>query len=449
MTTTIHARTALTPQGWRDNVRLVLRDGLIAAAETDVAPRDGDDRRAVLVPGLGNLHSHAFQRAMAGLAQVAGPAGGDSFWTWREAMYDHALRMTPDDVEAVAARLYAEMLEAGFTRVGEFHYLHHDRDGRPYDDVAEIAGRICAASAATGIGLTLLPVLYTHGGFGAAAPSPEQRRFLCDVDRFAALYERCRALVAGLDGARLGVAPHSLRAVDPAGLAALVSLAGNAPIHIHVAEQAKEVADCLAWSGARPVAWLLDNAPVDARWCLVHATHMTPDETEALARTGAVAGLCPITEADLGDGTFAALPFREAGGRFGVGSDSNLRVSLAGELRQLEYSQRLAHRARNVLAEPGGSTGRALFDAALAGGAAALGVEAGLAPGAPADLVSLGGEAVERLAGDHLLDTLVFASGVGVDAVWARGRLVVREGRHVGREAIDARFSATLRRLAA
>lgn len=448
METTIHARAALTPDGWRENVRLTLAAGTIRTVETGAAPQARDERCIVLVPGMPNLHAHAFQRAMAGLAQVAG-ATPDSFWTWRVSMYEHALRMTPDDVEAVAARAYAEMLEAGYTRVGEFHYLHHDRDGRPYANPAEMAARVCAASAQAGIGMTLLPVFYAHSDFGGAPPVPEQRRFVCDRDLFGALHEACRGLVAGLDGGRLGVAPHSLRAVTADELADLVAMAGEGPIHIHVAEQVREVEACRAATGASPVAWLLDNAPVDGRWCLVHATHMDAQETARLARSGAVAGLCPITEADLGDGVFPARAFRAAGGRLGIGTDSNVRITLAGELRQLEYAQRLAERARNVLAPPGGSTGRALLDAALEGGASALGVRAGLAAGASADVVALGGEATDRLAGDCLLDAWIFARDVSVERVWARGRLVVREGRHVAREAIDRRFAVAMRSLSA
>lgn len=447
MTTSIHARAALTPDGWRDDVRITCAGGIVGSVEIGAAPQPGDDRCAVAVPGMPNLHSHAFQRAMAGRAQAAG-ATSDSFWTWRVAMYEHALKMTPDDIEAVAARAYAEMLEAGCTRVGEFHYLHHDRDGRPYADVAELAARVCAASAQTGIGMTLLPVFYAHSDFGGAPPAPEQRRFVCDGDLFAALLEACRGLVGALDGGRLGIAPHSLRAVSADALAQLVALAGEGPIHIHVAEQVREVEACLAATGARPVAWLLDNAPVDGRWCLVHATHMDAQETERLARSGAVVGLCPVTEADLGDGVCPARAYRDAGGRFGIGTDSNVRITLHGELRQLEYGQRLTQRARNVLAPPGGSTGRALLDAAGAGGAAALDVRYGLAPGAPADVVALGGEATGWLAGDGLLDAWIFARGIGVERVWARGRLVVRDGRHVARDAIDRRFAAAMRALA-
>lgn len=345
----IHARQALLTGGWAKNVRLHIASGRIRALETDAAPEAGDERHDTIVAGMPNLHSHAFQRGMAGLAETRGP-GSDSFWSWRNVMYRFALSMTPDDVEAVAAELYVEMLEAGFTRVGEFHYLHHDRDGRPYADIAEMASRIAAAASATGIAMTLLPVFYAHAGFGGTAPGEGQRRFINDRDSFAALMERCRALTDALPGGITGVAPHSLRAVTPDELSAVVAMAGQAPVHIHIAEQVKEVEDCIAWSGRRPVEWLLDNQPVDGRWCFIHATHMTAAETARMARAGAIAGLCPVTEANLGDGTFPAPDFIAAGGRFGVGSDSNVLIGLPDELRQLEYSQRLLHRARNVLA---------------------------------------------------------------------------------------------------
>lgn len=437
--TRLHASAALLPQGWRKDVRVTIEDGLIATIEANVAPTPADDRHRTLVPAMGNLHSHAFQRAMAGLAEVRGPAN-DSFWSWRTVMYKFALSMTPEHVEAVAAQLYMEMLEAGFSRVGEFHYLHHDKNGTPYANIAELAERIGAAANVSGIALTLLPVFYAHSGFGGAAPIEGQRRFINSLDSFAALMDGCRKVTSGLQGAELGLAPHSLRAATPEELATVVPLAGNGPIHIHIAEQVKEVEDCIAWSGARPVEWLLANQPVDDRWCLIHATHMSDGETRGMARSGAIAGLCPITEANLGDGTFEAPLFIEEGGRLGVGSDSNVAISLSGELRQLEYSERLALRARNVVAAPGGSTARSLFDHAITGGGAALKAPGGIAVGHHADLISLDTTAVPYLSGDQLLDHWIFAGGVAVDSVWALGRKQVEGGRHVAREAINRRF---------
>ncbi|TIN17500.1 MAG: formimidoylglutamate deiminase, partial [Mesorhizobium sp.] len=319
----IFAEQALLPDGWHNNVRISLANGRIIAVEPGTTELAGDERHAILLPGMPNLHSHAFQRGMAGLAELRGPSA-DSFWSWREVMYRFALSMTPDQVEAVAAQLYVEMLEAGFSRVGEFHYLHHDREGKPYANLAEMAERIAAAAGETGIGLTLLPVFYAHSSFGGAAPNEGQRRFINDVNRFSRLVEKSRECVRSLNQAVVGVAPHSLRAATSEELAEVVEIVPDGPIHIHIAEQVKEVEDCLAWSGARPVEFLLANAKVDERWCLIHATHMTNAETVAIAKSGAIAGLCPITEANLGDGIFAAQLFRDHGGRFGVGSDSNV-----------------------------------------------------------------------------------------------------------------------------
>ncbi len=448
----IHAAKALTPEGWKSDVRLTIDGEAIAAVETGVAPRAGDERHALAAPAIANLHSHAFQRGMAGLAEFRG-ATTDTFWTWRETMYRFALTMSPDDVEAVAAQLYVEMLEAGFAAVGEFHYLHHAPDGSPYAALAEMASRIVAAARRAGIGLTLLPVFYAHATFGGAPPNPEQRRFVNDIESFAKLLDDCRALMKDYPGGAVGVAPHSLRAVTPSELSALVGLARDAPIHIHAAEQVKEVEDCLLWSGARPVQWLLDHAPLNSRWCLVHATHMDAEETRRLARVGAVAGLCPVTEANLGDGVFNAPDFVAHGGLYGIGSDSNVFIGVAAELRQLEYAQRLRDRARNVCAAAGASTGRALFDAASAGGARALARRSGrLAAGASADIVTLRADH-PSLAGrsdDQILDAWIFSVGNPlVDSLWSGGRKVVVDGRHPYREEVAARFAATMRRLCA
>jgi len=443
---TLWFETALLPDGWAQRVRVRIAGGRIASVESGAEAEVGDVRHAVGLPGLPNLHSHAFQRAMAGLAEAPGGAGRDDFWSWRETMYRLVGRLSPEDVAAVAAQAFMEMLEAGFTRVGEFHYLHHDIDGAPYAAPARMAEAVVAASAETGIALTLLPVFYAHAGFGGTEPSPAQRRFIHDLDGFARLRDGCAAALSGLDGAVLGIAPHSLRAVTPEELAALLVMAPEGPVHIHIAEQMPEVEGCLAWSRQRPVAWLLDHAPVDARWCLVHATHVDAAEVTGIAASGAVVGLCPVTEANLGDGLFPAGEFLDAGGRFGIGSDSNVRIDAAEELRLLEYGQRLTRRQRNVLARDGLSTGRTLLTRALAGGAQALGAgPAALMPGAPADIVALRGDG-EGAAGDALIDRWLFAQGT-VEAVWRGGRQVVREGRHVARDAIAARYRETMRRL--
>jgi len=444
---------ALLADGWARGVRLELDGGRIVRIATGAEPAAGDGRHGLGLPGLPNLHSHAFQRAMAGLTEARGPEG-DSFWTWRELMYRFVGRLTPDQVEAIAAMAFLEMLEAGFTRVGEFHYLHHDAGGGAYANVAEMAERIAAAADETGIGLTLLPVFYAHSGFGGAPPTTGQRRFLSTPDSYARLLEGSRAAVASLDGAVVGVAPHSLRAVTEAELAVVAGGAAG-PVHIHIAEQVREVEDCQAWSGARPVEWLLDRFPVDRRWCLVHATHMTASETQRVAASGAVAGLCPITEANLGDGLFPAPDFLAAGGAFGVGSDSNVRIDAAEELRTLEYGQRLVLRSRNALAGGSGrSTGGDLYRGALAGGARALGQGevTGLAEGAPADLLSLRPDHADLVgrSGDAWLDSFVFGRGAdAIDGVWRAGRRVVEDGRHRARSRIVARYRAALEGLIA
>jgi formimidoylglutamate deiminase len=454
---------ALLPQGWARDVRIEIDAGRLVGVEADVGARPGDDRHAIGLPGIANLHSHAFQRGMAGLTELKG-ASADSFWTWRELMYRFVGRMTADDIEAVSAQAYVEMLEAGFTRVGEFHYIHHDVSGASYGNVGELAERIAAAAQSTGIGMTLLPVFYAHAGFGGRAPDQGQRRFINSIDGFSRLIEASRHALAGQEGAIVGVAPHSLRAVTPEQLNAILHLAKDGPVHIHIAEQTQEVDECLAWSGQRPLQWLFDHTAVDARWCLIHATHATVEEIRQLAQSGAVAGLCPITEANLGDGIFNGPELLAHGGVFGIGSDSNVLIGVADELRQLEYSQRLAQRARNVMVgkdsagkasvgKAWASTGRALFDAAVKGGSQALGVAAcGLAEGAFADIVSLDKRQI-ALAGrsdDAILDSWIFGAGHSlVDCVWARGRKVVQDGRHHHREAIAQRFRNALEGLLA
>lgn len=444
---------ALLEETWASDVRITVADGLIASVETGVARAASDRGGGVAIPGVANVHSHAFQRAMAGLTEGRGPEGGpdgasdDDFWSWRQLMYRFLDRGGPEEIEAITALAFAEMLEGGFTRVAEFHYLHNDPAGRPYADPAELTGRIVAAAQATGVGLTLLPVFYAHAGFGGQPPSQGQRRFITDLDGFADLVTRGRSLTAALPDAVVGVAPHSLRAVSAEELAAMPALAGDGPIHIHVAEQTKEVDDCLAWSGARPVEWLLANAPVDPRWCLIHATHVTPAEWNEVAARGAVVGLCPVTEANLGDGVFPASAYVQNDGRFGIGTDSNVRIGLAGELRMLEYSQRLSLRKRAVMADGARSTGRALFDRALSGGAQATGVTGGLAVGQAADIVGLdtSGIAFEGRLGDAVLDSWIFgADRDAIRSVWRRGEQVVVDGRHIARDAIESRYRKAL-----
>ncbi|MDH3476030.1 MAG: formimidoylglutamate deiminase [Rhodospirillales bacterium] len=459
----LFAERALLPGGWaRDVLFRIDGAGSLSRVAAGVGAGAGAAPRAAgpVVPGMPNLHSHAFQRAMAGLAERAGPGangGDDSFWTWREVMYGFLGRLSPDHLEAVAAQLYVEMLKAGYTAVGEFHYLHHDPEGRPYNDPAEMSRRILAAARLSGIGLTHLPVLYGFGGFGGAPAGEGQRRLLNHPQRFLALIEALRGETESDPQVRLGIAPHSLRAVTPESLgAALDGLDGfdpDAPVHIHVAEQRKEVEDCIAWCGQRPVEWLLTNMDLGPRWCLVHATHMTDEETRALAACGAVAGLCPTTEANLGDGVFPAAAYLAAGGAFGIGSDSHISVSPIEELRWLEYSQRWTARRRNILhggaAAP--SVGAVLFQAALAGGARALGRPIGrLEAGGRADLVVLDPESPQLVGRDEavLLDVLVFAGNDNpVRDVMVGGRWVVRDRHHGEEAAVLAGYRAALAEL--
>ncbi|WP_207536631.1 formimidoylglutamate deiminase [Sabulicella rubraurantiaca] len=429
---------ALLEGGWARSVGLAVEHGVIAEVRPDAPLNYGPRMSGRAIPGMPNLHSHLFQRAMAGLAETRGPAS-DSFWTWREVMYGFLTRLSPEDVEAIAAQAMMEMLEGGFTALCEFHYLHHAPDGSAYANPAEMAERIAAAADETGMGLTLLPVFYAHGGFGPVPAAEGQRRFLSSLDSYERLLEASACAVQALPDSRLGVAPHSLRAATGAEISHLLSLRPKDPVHIHVAEQVAEVDACLAWCGARPVQHLLDTQPVDGRWCLIHATQMEASETEALSRSGAVAGLCPITEANLGDGFFDATHFT---GPWGVGSDSNVEITAPGELRLLEYGQRLLHRARNVLARgEGSSTGASLYKAALAGGAQASGRALGrIAPGARADLVWLepGSE----------VDDYVFVSGArAIRRVMVGGRVVVEESRHHARDRTAKRFRAVMERL--
>ena len=444
----------LLPSGWAEN-KVIEVD---AAGNID-SISTGEPRACVIaggtvIPGIPNLHSHAFQRAMAGLAEVAGPAE-DSFWTWRQVLYKFLQQLMPDDVEAIAAQLYVEMLEAGYTAVGEFHYLHHDLKGKHYADIAELSGRVLNAASQTGIGITHLPVLYAHSGFGSQEPNSGQARFINSVDELLSIAEKIQTQYRDNPQVAIGVAPHSLRAVTLAELTAVTQgikqLNTRAPIHIHIAEQTKEVDDCLAWSGQRPVEWLFNNSTVDHDWCLVHATHINKDELNNIVASKAVAGLCPVTEANLGDGIFPALEFVKSHGVFGIGSDSHISVSPVEELRWLEYTQRLILRSRNLLTETNMSTGLSLFTNACKGGAQALGRNIGeIAVGKRADFVVLDNEHPLLLGrqNDLLLDSWVFSGNrASVRDVYVGGQQVVVGGKHFQREKITEEFSIRMRKL--
>lgn len=448
---TVWAERALLPGGWARDVRIDLREGRIAAV-TPGAPPAGE-RRALLLPAPANVHSHGFQRAMAGLTERRGPSASDSFWTWRQLMYRFLERLDPGQVEAIQAFVQMEMLEAGFAANVEFHYLHHRPDGRPYDRLAEMAERIAAASEQTGIGLTLLPVHYQFGGLDRRPLGPGQVRFGTDPALYLRLLEESRAALRSLPAdADLGLAPHSLRAVSPEGLREVLAV-GVGPVHMHLAETPGEVEEVLGATGARPVEWLLGQAGVDEGWCLIHCTQMEPRETLALAATGAVAGLCPLTEASLGDGIFDGVRWLGAGGRLGIGSDSNIRISLAEEFRQLETTQRLRDHSRAALATPERSTGRRLWEEACRGGALAAGRASGaIAEGLWADLVALdaGHPDLEGLEGDTTLDAFVAAGDSRMVAdVWAAGRHRVQGGRHRDRDRIEHAYRAAVRDLRA
>ena len=450
------AKNALLSDTWASELLIeVDAGGRIAGLHPGRSAADAERLDGLVLPGMPNLHCHAFQRALAGLAERAGPAG-DDFWSWREIMYRFLASLSPDDVEAIAAELYLEMLKAGYTAVVEFHYLHLDPVGHAYANRAELAERILSAAAATGIRLTLLPVLYQCGNFGGAPATEGQGRFVTTTEDFVRLIEGLHARAVEDGSFRLGVAPHSLRAAPPeamrVAIAALDRLDRTAPIHIHAAEQEREVRDCLAWAGTRPVRWLLDNLAIDGRWTLVHATHMEADESERLARSGAVAGLCPSTEGNLGDGLFPLRDYLAAGGRFGIGSDSNVIIDPAEELRWLDYGQRLRRERRSLeLFPPGTSLGTELWRRAQEGGSRALGQEVrGIALGMAADLVVLDDSHPALLGRKEAaaLDSFVFASAAGaVRDVIVGGRWVVRERHHAAEAPVAARYRRTVEKL--
>ena len=449
----IFANRALLQTGWVENVRLGIEFGIIKAVTPNTKAELSDTVVDTLLPALCNLHSHSFQRAMAGMTEFRA-AGRDSFWTWRDLMYRFVNCITPDQIQAIAALVFMEMQESGYAAVGEFHYVHHQSGGVPYDDIAELSNQIFAAATVTGIGLTHLPVLYTYGGAGEATLSEGQLRFGNNVERYLQLHDRVRDGLKHLpQDAHIGMAPHSLRATSPADLKAALAQRKSGPIHMHIAEQPKEVSDIQNWLGARPVEWLLQNFELNGNWCLVHATHMTDDETKDMAKSGAVAGLCPITESNLGDGPFNGPGYLNAGGAFGVGSDCNVNISLTEELRTLEYSQRLRDVARNVMVIGAGSVGATLYLGAARGGAKALGRNSGeIRIGHLADLVAIDSTrpSLCALKSEQLLDGLVFAAKDSVVSdVWSAGRHVVSDGRHFAHERIVKNYRMAIKELLA
>ncbi|MGI9302624.1 MAG: formimidoylglutamate deiminase [Gammaproteobacteria bacterium] len=456
--TRLYCPTVWLPDGWADAVVIEIGDeGDIVTVAVGGSPTGCVLVGGPVIPGIPNLHSHAFQRAMAGLCESGGPQA-DNFWTWRKVMYGFVEQLTPEDVEAIAAQLYVEMLKAGYTGVGEFHYLHNAPGGKPYTQHTEMSDRVISAARRVGIGITHLPVLYKQGGFDGRSPADAQRRFVTDADRFVELVEELQRHYARERCVEIGIAPHSLRAVSSDDLEhvidAFTNIDSKGRIHIHVAEQVREVEDCMAWSGLRPVQWLQEHFEIDERWCLIHATHVTNNELQRLAKSGAVAGLCPTTEANLGDGMFPARDYAAEGGRFGFGSDSHISVSPIEELRWLEYGQRLVHKERNVLADSeGASTGAGLYRRALDGGAQALGQRIGrIEPGYRADLLVLDSDAplLAGKSGDTLIDAWIFAGNENtVRDVIVGGKRVVEAGRHTMEGEIADDFRRTMTRLCA
>jgi formimidoylglutamate deiminase len=447
----LFARHALLPDGWRANVRLAWdASGTLTAVTPDAQPASGEETAQLVVPGMINLHSHAFQRALGGLTETAGD-GPDSFWTWRDLMYRFARNITPEHIEAIAAQLFSECLRHGYTSVCEFHYVQRDQHGDMYARPAETAERVVAAAGLAGIGVTMLPVLYSYAGFGEQPLKPEQQRFrtgAADVLQVIDALDPLRSAQV-----EVGVAPHSLRAAAHAQIRdVLAALPRERPVHIHIAEQQAEVAQCLDATGMRPVRYLMEQFDIDQRWCLVHATHLDDGETAALAASGAIAGLCPTTEANLGDGLFPLAPFLAAGGRFGIGSDSHVSQSPVEELRWLEYGQRLQHQRRNVAASDAQRrVGDFLWRGALAGGALATGRPVGaLAPGKRADLLVLDAAHpnLSAIDPDDVLSTFVFCGNDNlVRDVLAGGRWVVRSGQHLAQAAIAQRYMHTIAEL--
>ena len=450
---TIHARKALLADGWAERVRLRIANGLIDSVERDADAESGDVRTGIVIPGLCNAHSHAFQRALAGHTEERSPGNRDNFWSWRSRMYRLAALIDAEALTAVARQLYSEMLCSGYTAVAEFHYLHREPGRKGENDASGSAMRDALVTAAreTGIRLTYVPVLYERAGFDRPEPDADQRRFATTLEQFEEHYQGAREAADGKF--TVGIGAHSLRAVTAKSLERIaeISQKDRVPLHIHVAEQQREVDQCVAALQARPVRWLLRQFDVDERWCLVHATHMDAEECEALGRSGAVVCLCPSTEANLGDGLFPLEKYLEASGRIAIGSDSHVSINPFEELRWLEYGQRLVARKRNVAAINDPHTGRSLFERAIAGGALAGGRPDGfLQKGANADMVVLDDDSPMLLGHDSqsLLDALVFSGfTLPIDRVMTRGEWRVVDGRHTGRERAREEYARAIGKL--
>ncbi len=449
----LFCKTLMQADGWRDDVIMeVSAEGMIIGIESGDAASADEILNGIVLPGMPNTHSHSFQRLIAGLTGASGHQH-DSFWSWREAMYLCAGKITPEQFGATAAWVFTEMLKAGYTSCAEFHYLHHQPNGNTYKNLTEMSARVIDAACTSGISLTLLPVLYQTAGFGNFQLDPVQKRFVNSSDRYLQLLDDCRALMVRTPDFKLGIAPHSLRAVPADALAEVIETwpDNECPIHIHIAEQPGEIKSCLEYLGARPLQWLMERFPVSGRWSLVHATHLNDEELTRAAASGAIVGLCPTTEADLGDGFFRTTDWLQASGHFSIGSDSNVRISVIEELRQLEYNERLLSGKRNVLGQPDTTCGRFLYQHAAQAGAAAIGQPVGrLEPGFRADLVELSSDhplTVGR-SNDAALDSWIFAGDNSlIQSVWVAGSRLINQGRHAQDEKLHKGLMQTLKEL--
>ncbi|MAZ04292.1 MAG: formimidoylglutamate deiminase [Sneathiella sp.] len=448
----LHFEQILLETGWDRDITLKIDpSGYIQSIERTKSKEMGKSITGAAIPGMPNLHSHAFQRAMAGLAEKRS-SPTDSFWSWRKVMYGFLDMLEPEDVTAITAQLYVELMRGGYTGVAEFHYLHHSRTGQPYDDKSLMSQAVIEGAQAAGMPITLLPVFYAHAGFGGVPPEHGQRRFINNLNDYQNLFSELQGFEQQDPNLTLGVAPHSLRAATKEEIGELLKLSPERPFHIHIAEQQKEIEDCIASYGKRPVEWLYENFDVDKRWCLVHATHLTDAEITLIAKSKAIVGLCPLTEANLGDGIFPAKRFVSEEGSFGIGSDSNICLDVARELEGLEYGQRLLHQERNVLTSitlP--NTGHFLYKKSVSGGARALGQPlGGLQIGSRADFVALDLEHPDFYGRDResFLSILLFAAAADFKTdVYIAGEKMVAQGRHKREEEITRTYKARMSNL--
>ena len=444
--TVFYCPRALLSNGWIERCLLTVNeDGVISAIETGTASAADVELPGPVIPGMVNVHSHIHQRLIAGLTGYRA-VGQDSFWTWREQMYRAVSMLSLKEFQTLAAHAFMELLEGGYTVTGEFHYPHRLDGTKPL----QTALGLLEAADHAGMALTLLPVWYQSAGFGRMAPTDRQRAFVMTLDELNSLINDLRKHTSG-SLHEVGVAPHSLRAVEVSDLPEMLAMIQSGPVHLHISEQPAEVGECLDHCGCTPIQLLSEHVQLDRRWCLIHATHATEAELEIMAASDAVVGLCPTTEADLGDGLFPVRQFLDAGGVYAIGSDSNLVTDAASELRLLDWGQRLRLNQRNVLCDEGEHIGRRLWQDTARFGAQALGQPVGeLAVGRRADWVVLDSthSLLAALDADQQLDTFIFSAAQDlVDQVWVSGRMQVTGGRHAGRESLHDDIARLRRRL--